>query len=131
MRPGNSDSTAPETFRARGTVDGYATAQTSGRRELMLSDERKSVRPGGSIRLAMAGGPVVGFVRTLIDSRLNADPEFAARQKLPHARGWLGQRTVEIRRLAWGARTEWGPPNPTGDARDYAYCTITSTADRQ
>ncbi|HEX9382516.1 MAG TPA: hypothetical protein VF908_03900 [Gemmatimonadaceae bacterium] len=59
VRPGNSDTTASETFRARGTGDVYATAQTSGRRELMLADSTSGVRPGGSIRLLMAGGPVV------------------------------------------------------------------------
>ncbi len=80
VRPGDSDTAAAQTFRARGTGDVYATAQTSGRRELMLSDHQKGVKPGGSLRLAMAGGPVVGFVRTLIDSRLNADPEFAGRK---------------------------------------------------
>lgn len=80
VRPGDSDTLAAQTFRARGTGDIYATAQTSGRRELMLSDRRKDVRPGGAIRLVMAGGPVVGFVRTLIDTRLNVDPEFAGRK---------------------------------------------------
>ena len=126
VRPGNSDSTAAEAFRARGTVDAYATAQTSGRRELMLSDERKSVRPGGSIRLAMAGGPVVGFVRTLIDSRLNTDPEFAGRKDRK-----LAGRTEDgyvsgqwkYGELAFG-RTgrNWGPPTLDGlMLGDYAY----------
>ena len=63
VRPGNSDTSLAQTFRARGTVDVYATAQTSGRRELMLADSTSDVRPGGSIRLVMAGGPVVGFTR--------------------------------------------------------------------
>src|SRR5437763_11242427 len=81
VRPGDSDSVAAQSFRARGTGNVYTTAQTSGRRELMLSDRRKSVRPGGSIRLAMAGGTVVGFTRVMIDSRLNADPEFAGHKE--------------------------------------------------
>jgi hypothetical protein len=38
VRPGNSDTLAAQTFRARGTVDLYVTAQTSGRRELILAD---------------------------------------------------------------------------------------------
>ena len=83
VRPGNSDTLSAQTFRARGTVDGYTTEQTSGRRELMLSDRQKNFRPGGSIRVVMAGGPVVGFERVLIDSRLNVDPE-----KLPGQAPW-------------------------------------------
>src|SRR5207248_5200322 len=70
VRPGDSDSVAAQSFRARGTGDVYATGQTSGRRELMLSDRQRSVRPGGSIRLVMAGGSVVGFTRTLSDWRV-------------------------------------------------------------
>jgi hypothetical protein len=80
VRPGSADTTAAQEFHARGTGDLYLTAQTSGRRELMLADSVNGVRPGGSIRLVMSGGPVVGFVRVLIDSRLNVDPEFAGRK---------------------------------------------------
>lgn len=80
VRRGDPDSAAAQTFRARGTGDLYVTAQTSGRRELMLADSSNAVRPGGSIRLVMAGGPVVGFTRALIDTRLNVDPEFAGRK---------------------------------------------------
>ncbi|HEY0528576.1 MAG TPA: hypothetical protein VGD02_07080 [Gemmatimonadaceae bacterium] len=79
VRRNDVDSAAAETFRARGTGDLYVTSQTSGRRELMLSDHRNKVAPGGSIRLVMSGGPVVGFTRALIDSRLTSDPEFPGR----------------------------------------------------
>ena len=51
VRPGDSDTLAAQTFRARGTGDIYATEQTSGRRELMLSDRQRNFRPGGSIRV--------------------------------------------------------------------------------
>src|SRR5205823_11709633 len=80
VRPGNSDTLAAQTFRARGTADLYVTTQTSGRRELMLADSANNVRPGGTIRLVMAGGPIVGFTRVLVDTRLNVDPEFAGRK---------------------------------------------------
>jgi hypothetical protein len=80
VRPGDSDTVSAQTFRARGTGDAYATAQTSGRRELMLSDHQHGVKPGGALRVVMAGGPIVGFERVLIDSRLNSDPEFAGRK---------------------------------------------------
>ncbi len=67
-------------FRTRGTTDFYVTAQTSGRRELMLADSRNSVRPGATIRVVMAGGPVAASIRPIIDTRLNVDPEFTGRQ---------------------------------------------------
>ena len=126
VRPGNSDTLAAQTFRARGTGDLYATAQTSGRRELMLSDRSKSVRPGGAIRVVMAGGPVVGFVRTLIDTRLNVDPEFAGRKDRKLAGrtedGYVGGRW-KFGELAFGrVGRNWGPPTLYGlMLGNYAY----------
>jgi hypothetical protein len=126
VRPGDSDTLAAQTFRARGTGDAYATAQTSGRRELMLSDRRKDVRPGGSIRVVMAGGPVVGFVRTLIDSRLNVDPEFAGRKDRKLAGrtedGYVGGQW-KYGELTFGrVGRNWGPPTLDGlMLGNYAY----------
>src|SRR6266446_4139723 len=126
VRPGDSDTLAAQTFRARGTGDVYATAQTSGRRELMLSDRNHAVRPGGAIRLAMAGGPVVGFVRTLIDSRLNVDPEFAGRKDRKVAGrtedGYVGGQW-KYGELAFGrVGRNWGPPTLYGlMLGNYAY----------
>jgi hypothetical protein len=126
VRPGNSDTVAAQTFRARGTGDIYATAQTSGRRELMLSDRNKTVRPGGAIRLVMAGGPVVGFVRTLIDSRLNVDPEFAGRKDRKLAArtedGYVGGQW-KYGELTFGrVGRNWGPPTVGGlMLSNYAY----------
>jgi hypothetical protein len=126
VRPGDSDTLAAQTFRARGTADVYATAQTSGRRELMLSDRNKTVRPGGSIRLVMAGGSIVGFVRTLIDSRLNVDPEFAGRKDRKLAGrtedGYIGGQW-KYGELTFGrAGRNWGPPTVGGlMLGNYAY----------
>jgi hypothetical protein len=126
IRPGNSDTVAAQTFRARGTVDGYVTAQTSGRRELMLADSINGVRPGGSIRLVMGGGPVVGFVRTLIDSRLNQDPEFAGRKDRKLAGrtedGYVGGQW-KYGELTFGRiGRNWGPPSESGlMLGNYAY----------
>jgi hypothetical protein len=126
VRPGNSDTVAAQTFRARGTGDAYTTVQTSGRRELMLSDRRKSVRPGGAIRVVMAGGPVVGFVRTLIDSRLNVDPEFAGRKDRKLAGrtedGYLSGQW-KYGELTFGrVGRNWGPPTLGGlMLGNYAY----------
>jgi hypothetical protein len=126
VRPGDSDTLAAQTFRARGSGDIYATEQTSGRRELMLSDRKRHFRPGGSIRVAMAGGPVVGFVRTLIDSRLNVDPEFAGRKDRKLAGrtedGYVGGQW-KYGELTFGrAGRNWGPPTLYGlMLGNYAY----------
>ena len=114
VRPGNSDSAAAQTFRGRFTADAYATAQTSGRRELMLADSSNDVRPGAAIRLAMAGGPVVGFTRVLIDTRLNVDPEFAGRKdRKINARtedGYIGGQWKYAELSVGRVGRNWGPP---------------------
>ncbi|HEY1951524.1 MAG TPA: hypothetical protein VGG76_01865, partial [Gemmatimonadaceae bacterium] len=126
IRPNDSDSVAMQTFRARGTGDVYATGQTSGRRELMLSDHQGAVRPGGALRLVMGGGPVVGFVRTLIDNRLNTDPEFAGRKDRKIAArtedGYLSGQW-KYGELAFGrVGRNWGPPTLYGlQLGNYAY----------
>ena len=126
IRPGESDTTASQTFQARGTVDVYATGQTSGRRELMLADSTNGVKPGGSIRLLMAGGPVVGFTRVLIDNRLNVDPEYAGRKdRKINGRtedGYVGGQW-KYAQLSFGrVGRNWGPPAMDGlMLGDYAY----------
>jgi len=126
VRPGDSDSVAAETFRARGTGDLYATAQTSGRRELMLADSLNDVRPGASIRLVMAGGPVVGFTRALIDTRLNVDPEFAGRKdRRINGRtedGYVGGQWKYAELMLGRVGRNWGPPTQYGlMLGNYAY----------
>jgi hypothetical protein len=126
VRPGNSDTVAAQTFRARGTGDVYVTAQTSGRRELMLADSTSGVRPGGTIRFVMAGGPIVGVTRVLIDSRLNVDPEFAGRKdrKITGRTedGYVGGQW-KYGELSFGrVGRNWGPPALDGlMLGDYAY----------
>jgi hypothetical protein len=126
VRPGDSDTASAQTFRARATGDVYATAQTSGRRELMLSDQQRAFRPGGAIRVVMSGGPVVGFERVLIDSRLNVDPEFAGRKDRKLAArtedGYVGGQW-KYGELAFGrVGRNWGPPTLDGlMLGDYAY----------
>jgi hypothetical protein len=67
-------------FRTRGTFNLYATQQTSARRELMLAADAGSVNPAATIRLVMAGGPIAGSIRPIIDSRLKHDIEFTGRR---------------------------------------------------
>ena len=126
VRPGNSDTLTAQEFHARGTGDAYATAQTSGRRELMLADSTSDVRPGGAIRLVMAGGPVVGFTRALIDTRLNVDPEFAGRKdRKLNARTEDGYVSGQWKygEISFGrVGRNWGPPSLYGlMLGNYAY----------
>ena len=126
VRPGDSDTLAAQTFRARGTGDLYFTAQSSGRRELMLSDTVGAGRLGGALRLVMAGGPVVGFARTLIDTRLNTDPEFAGRKdRRLAARAEDGYVSGQWKygELSFGrVGRNWGPPALYGlQLGNYAY----------
>jgi hypothetical protein len=121
--PETADSTAP-----RALFDGnvYATAQTSGRRELMLADTGSTVVPAGSLRLMMAGGPIAGAIRVEIDPLLNHDPEFSGRKDRT-----LAARTHDgylLGRWNYGelffGRTDrnWGPQVFTGlQLGDYAY----------
>jgi hypothetical protein len=126
VRPGNSDTVAAQTFRARFTGDVYVTGQTSGRRELMLADSANDVKPGGSLRLVMAGGPVIGFTRAIIDTRLNVDPEFAGRKdRTLNARtedGYVGGQW-KYAELSFGrVGRNWGPPTSYGlMLGNYAY----------
>ncbi|HJQ11824.1 MAG TPA: hypothetical protein VJ840_12425, partial [Gemmatimonadaceae bacterium] len=126
VRPGDSDSAAAQTFRARGTANLYATAQTSGRRELMLADSSNDIRPGASIRLVMAGGPVVGFTRALIDTRLNVDPEYAGRKdRRVNGRtedGYVGGQWKYAELMVGRVGRNWGPPTDYGlMLGNYAY----------
>ena len=124
--PGHSDSASTQDFKARFTGDAYVTAQTSGTRELMLADTVNGVRPGGAIRMVMAGGPVVGYVRVLIDSRLNVDPEFAGRKdRKINGRtedGYVGGQW-KYGALSFGrVGRNWGPPSLYGlMLGNYAY----------
>ena len=61
-------------------ADVFATATTSGERELMQADTNRSVTGGVGFRLAMVAGPVVALVHPVVDNRLNNDPDFAGRK---------------------------------------------------
>ena len=79
-RRGADRQSEPGAFGARLSGAFYAFAQTSGRRELLLADDANSFDPGIMGRLVLAGGPVVGMLRVIGDTRLNDDPEFAGRK---------------------------------------------------
>lgn len=121
--PAAQDPSAP---RARFDGNVYATAQTSGRRELMLADTGTSVIPAGSLRLMMAGGPIAGAIRVEIDPLLNHDPEFSGRKDRK-----LAARTHDgylLGRWQYGelffGRTDrnWGPQVFSGlQLGNYAY----------
>ena len=74
---GATSATAPS-FLANGDV--FATAQSSGERELMQADTNRSVTGGFGFRLGMVAGPVAALVHPVIDNRLNNDPDFSGRK---------------------------------------------------
>ena len=126
VRPGNSDTTAAPSFRSRFSSDFYVTAQTSGRRELMLPSGKGDVRPGASIRLVMSGGPVVAAIRSLIDTRLNTDPDFPGRKDRRLAgrtEEGYGSAQWKYGELSFGrVGRNWGPSTMTGlMLGNYAY----------
>ena len=75
-----SDSTERIPFRAKATFDIYATAETSGLRELMRADWDEAVHPAAAGYFVMGGGHLAGSVRAILDPRLNADPEFSSKK---------------------------------------------------
>ena len=94
-------------------ADVFATATTSGERELMVADTNRSVTGGVGFRLAMVAGPVVALVHPVIDNRLNNDPDFsgrkdralAGRTQDAYVAGEWQYGSVFIGRLA----RNWGP----------------------
>lgn len=126
VRPYTVDSSPELPFRVRGSGDFYVTAQTSGRRELMLADDRSSFRPAGTIRVVTAGGPIAGSIRPLIDTRLNADPEFAGRKDRKVAGrtedGYVSGQWKYAELFFGRAARNWGPPTLYGlQLGNYAY----------
>ncbi len=119
-----SDSTGE--VHARFGGDLYATAQSSGRRELMLADARHDFEPGATIRMVMGGGPIAGSIRGLIDNRLKTDPEFSGRKDRKvdgriedgYFSGQWKYGEIAVGRLA----RNWGPPALDGlQLGHYAY----------
>jgi hypothetical protein len=113
-------------FRARGTFDLYATAQTSSRRELMLATDANSFSPAATIRVVMAGGPIAGSIRPIIDTRLNKDIEFAGRRDRRLAGrtedGYVSGQWKYGELFLGRAGRNWGPPSLHGlQLGNYAY----------
>ena len=102
------------------------TAQSSGRRELMLADDSSDVEPGASVRMSMSAGLLVASTRLLVDRRLKHDPEFLGKKdRAVAARMADGYVAAQWR---WGeaflGRTGrlWGLPSTGGLLLgDYAY----------
>ncbi len=104
----------------------YATAQTSGVRDLLHADADNAFIPAGNLRMLMAGGPIAGAIRVEIDPLLNHDPEFGGRKDRTLAArthdGYLLGRW-EYGELFFGrAERNWGPQMYTGlQVGNYAY----------
>ncbi|MDQ3672981.1 MAG: hypothetical protein M3365_01200, partial [Gemmatimonadota bacterium] len=114
----DSDTSTAFPFRARGTVNLYATMQTSSRRELMLAADAGSISPAATIRLVMAGGPIAASIRPIIDTRLNEDIEFFGRRDRQLAGrtedGYLSGQWKYAELFLGRVGRNWGPPTLTG-----------------
>jgi hypothetical protein len=62
------------------TGDVFATAQTSGIRDLMAADTLNSVTGGADVRVGFTAGPLVMMLHPVVDNRLNNDPQFGGRK---------------------------------------------------
>ncbi len=120
----NSDS--GPAIHARFGGDLYGTAQSSGRRELMLADGRNGFQPGATIRMVMVGGPIAVSIRGLVDNRLKTDPEFSGRKDRKidgRIEDGYGSAQWKYGEIALGRLARnWGPPMLQGlQIGDYAY----------
>ena len=95
-----------------------ATAQSSGRRELMLSDTLSGIYPRVAGRLTMSAGPVVATGRISFDRRLRDDPDFTGKKD----RSLIGRNEDAYASAQWGhgelflgrLGRSWGPPGVRG-----------------
>lgn len=116
-------------------ADVFATATTSGERELMQADTNRSVTGGVGFRLGMVAGPVVALVHPVIDNRLNDDPDFGGRKDRAiagrtadaYVAGEWEYATVFLGRIV----RNWGPYALTGEqlgsapySYDHAYVRV-------
>jgi hypothetical protein len=104
----------------------YVTAQTSGRRELMLADSANDVGPGFSIRLLLHAGPATVVARGFGDRRLRDDAEFFGRRdrvlagRMEDAYVLAQWPLVEL--SAGRVARRWSPPGVQGlQLGNYAY----------
>lgn len=58
----------------------YVTAQTTGRRELMIADGPGGVPPGADLRFALGADAFAGVARLRLDRALRMDPEFTGKK---------------------------------------------------
>lgn len=90
-----------------------ATAQTSGRRELMLADSTTGIFPGATLRGVVSAGRVTAAARLVADNSLRDDPDFAGK-KDRWVRGRMEDAYVSAQwplgELFFGRITRnWGP----------------------
>ena len=64
----------------RASAGVFASARSSGIRELMLADDEDGVYPGAIGRFVAKGGPFVASTRVVMDNRLKDDPEYVGKK---------------------------------------------------
>ncbi len=72
------------------SVAGYGVAQTTGTRDLILSDRRDRLAPGFTVRVQLDVGPFTGALRVLADRRMKFDPEYLGRRDQ-----WISARSED------------------------------------
>ena len=91
----------------------YVTAQTTGRRELMLADSSGSAAPGADLRATLGTQTFVAVTRLRIDRALKTDPEFVGKKdRSVTARmedAYLAARWRFIMLSAGRVARNWGP----------------------
>ena len=98
---------------ASAELDPFFTAQTTGRREIMLADKPGGGYPGADIRLAMQASNFAAVARLRIDRALRVDPEFAGKKDRSIASrmedAYLGAQWRYVTLVSGRLSRNWGP----------------------
>ena len=107
------DSIAPGDLHATVWLTPYVTAQTTGRRELMLGDGPGGGQPGADVRASLGGGAFAAVARLRLDRALKVDPEFIGKKdRSITARmedAYLSGRSRFVRIAVGRVARNWGP----------------------
>lgn len=106
-------------LRVGAMINPFVTAQTTGRREIMLADTvGRGGYPGADVRLSMEAPSFAAVTRLRIDKALEKDPEFAGKSdRVIAARmedAYIATRWTYVALDAGRLARNWGPPQLQG-----------------